>query len=292
LPLLGQAGYIVEGWSHLVSGYPKAGKTELLFQAVLPWLHARPALRVLWFSEESEALWRQRLAQAARRAPIPAGLRLVFALGAAPNALLARARDGDEAVVILDTLRYLLGIPDENDNARIAAALRPWEAALSQQGKTRIYVHHERKRGGEHGQAIAGGSAFLAVVDRALEVTFDEHDDRRRKITVRSRIAQPGDLLYERRADGALVALGSPDLVARAAVAARVYAFLAAAPAVWHRTSEVCDGLDAPRPSRRLVSELLDALHRAGRIERDPAEDRRGTTYRWRVSAGSASSTG
>ena len=30
LPFIGQKGYVINEWSHLVSGYPRAGKTEVL----------------------------------------------------------------------------------------------------------------------------------------------------------------------------------------------------------------------------------------------------------------------
>ena len=41
LPLLGQEGWVVLGWSNLVSGYPRAGKTDLLLAAVCEWLDAK-----------------------------------------------------------------------------------------------------------------------------------------------------------------------------------------------------------------------------------------------------------
>jgi hypothetical protein len=52
LPLLGREGYIIKGFTHLISGYAKAGKTQLLAQVVGEW-QEEP---VLWFTEEPQAV--------------------------------------------------------------------------------------------------------------------------------------------------------------------------------------------------------------------------------------------
>lgn len=275
LPLLGRDGYIVKGWGHILSGYPKCGKTELLAACVQGWLAA--GTTVLWLTEESESVWVQRLA---RWGSVPEGLYLTFALGADPAALLAHAAEGSEDVVVLDTVRNLLGLKDENDNSEIARALGAWEASL--RGRTRIYVHHENKAGGEHGHAIAGGGAFLGMADRALEVRFDDQSQRRRRITVHSRIAEAPDLLYELTDEGNLVALGDPGQVASEAVQSRVLELLTNE---WQKTREVYEALGEPRPSLEQVRQALTALAQAGTVERDPAvtESAERRTVRWRL---------
>lgn len=273
LPLLGVKGYFLKGWSHILAGYPKGGKTELTFACVRGWL--AEGVSVLWFSEEGQAVWQQRLARYPDFSP---GLRIVFAIGADPKDLLERARSGSEDVVIVDTVRNLLRLTDENDNAEVVRTLGPWEAAL--QGRTRIYLHHERKMGGEHGQAIAGGGAFLGVVDRAIELKFDPHEKKRRQLVVHSRIVEAPDLLYELTDDG-LRALGEPGAIAIAQVEARILEVLTDE---WLKTKEVLELLDdEPRPSLRQVQEALKNLHQAGKVERDPGEDRPRATYRWRL---------
>jgi hypothetical protein len=272
LPLLGRSGFILENWGHILAGYPKSGKTELLFACVRDWL--RLGVSVLWFSEESQAVWQQRLS---RYPDSPEGLRLVFAIGAQPLALLARAETGAEQVVIVDTVRNLLQIRDENDNSAVSAVLLPWEAALS--SRTRIYVHHQRKMAGEHGQAIAGGGAFLGMVDRAIELQFDPHEKKRRQLVVRSRIVEAPDLLYELTDDG-LRALGEPDEVAAGEVQARALEVLNEE---WQKTKEVHESLDDPKPSLRQVQLALKALHAGGKVDREPAAEKAGATYRWRL---------
>src|SRR5205807_3144728 len=59
LPVLGQDGYIVQGETHILAASPKVGKTALLFDCVMDWLEDDRT--VLWFSEESDRVWAQRL---------------------------------------------------------------------------------------------------------------------------------------------------------------------------------------------------------------------------------------
>ncbi len=280
LPLLDQDGYIVHGWGHLLAGYPKVGKTELLAASVVAWLAA--GITVHWLTEESEALWALRLAKLGDELP---GLFFTHALGASPHALLDHAAAGDEDIIILDTIRTLLGLPDECDNSAIARALVPWEARL--QGRTRIYVHHDRKAGGDHGHGIAGGSAFLAVVDRALEVQFDPHAKHRRQVVVYSRITQPVPLLYEMDAEQRLVAKGEPAALTLDQVKARLRAALTPD---WQKTKDVLAGLPEPRPSDEQARQALVALAEDGAAERDPplTENAERRTVRWRRKSGLA----
>ncbi|HEX2924083.1 MAG TPA: AAA family ATPase [Chloroflexota bacterium] len=271
LPLLGIEGYIMEGWSHILAGYPKAGKTELTFDSVKQWVV--DGKTVLWLTEESQAVWQQRVG---RHTDMVKGLRLYFAMGAEPGELLERARSGDEDVVIVDTIRNLLRITDENDNSAISKALGAWESAL--RAKTRIYIHHERKMGGEHGQAIAGGGAFLGIVDRAIELRFDENDKKRRQLVVHSRIADAPDLVYTLTGSG-FTALGAPEDLCLSEVMQRAEEVLNGELLT---TNQVMALIGNPKPSSRQLREALSGLLKDGRAEREPKEEKRGATYRWR----------
>jgi predicted ATP-dependent serine protease len=270
LPMLGTLGYFLKGWSHLVAGYPKCGKTELVFASVREWLPE--GLSVLWFSEESRAVWQQRLV---RHPDLPPGLSLVCAIGAEQSDMLDLARSRTDDVVIIDTLRNLLGLRDENDNAEVARTLGPWETLT---GKTRIYLHHERKMGGEHGQAIAGGGAFLGIVDRAIELKYDPHDTKRRQLVVHSRITEAPDLLYELGEDG-LKVLGQPDEIALLQVKQRLRETLNVD---FQKLVDIQELLD-PKPSRSQLQKALREMFRDREVERDPADDKSGATYRWRL---------
>lgn len=273
LPMLGQDGYFIKGWAHILAAYPKVGKTELLFACTKEW--CTEGQKVLWLSEEGEQVWRHRRV---RQADFPEGLRLVFGLGHKERDLLEEAVSGTEDVVIVDTVRSLLNIRDENDNSVVAATLGRWTAAL--RPKTQIYVHHERKAGGEGGRAIAGGSGFLGIVDRSVELSQDGQAERRRTVFVSSRIVEPPNLLYEMTPEGELMALGSPNDVSLAETKRRV---LTVMDGDLKALSAICNALPEPQPSSSQVRKALGELASEGVIERDPREDRRGTTYRWRI---------
>jgi hypothetical protein len=288
LPLLGREGYIIQGWSHLVAGYPRAGKTELLAAQVVDW--CRAGRSVLYLTEEPRSIWTVRLARLAAAAGLAEGdraaltrLTVVFALGSDPEVLLTRALRGHEAVVVLDTLRNLLPLRDETDNSEIARALNPWIAAARAAGKTLIVAHHLRKGGGEHGEGIAGGHALLGTFDMALELVRDPQHPDRRLLRAYARLITPPELVYERDEHGGFRALGEPEALRRAEVMARVRAALTAE---WQATGDIHEALDEPRPSKELLRGVLLELARNGEAERDPGievERVQGKMVRWRL---------
>src|SRR5262249_35953346 len=280
LPLLGQDGYLVRGWSHLIAGYPRCGKTELVTACCRDWLAAGE--RILYLTEEPRAIWQHRLARAG--ADTWNGMRLVFGLGANPLELWARARDGNETLIVADAIRNLgLTGPDENDNAALARQLTPWVAGARARDKTLILAHHDRKGGGQHGEAIAGGHALLGVVDIALELVHDTAPGRR-LIRAYARIIQPAELVYEREPDGTMRALGAPEAVGMAEVRRRVREAL---DAEWLKTADVRDRLDEPKPAIQQVRNALRTEAEAGTIDRDPplSESGERKTQRWRLAA-------
>jgi predicted ATP-dependent serine protease len=276
LPLLGQDGYLVRGWSHLLAGYPRSGKTELLAACCRDWLAMGE--RVLYSTEEPRSIWQQRLARAGCSWT---GMQIVFALGAKPADLLARAQRGEEGIVVVDSIRNLglLGA-DENDNAALARAVSPWIQAMRGH-KTLVLTHHSRKGNGEHGEGIAGGHALLGLVDIALELRYDPAASRR-LVRAYARLIQPAELMYERRQDGSMQAIGSPESVGINEVRKRVRE---AIDDEWLKISEVCQRLGEPQPSLRQVRNALQAEAEAGTLERDPPHDCKGKTVLWRRKA-------
>jgi hypothetical protein len=277
LPLLGQDGYLVRGWSHMLAGYPRAGKTELLAACCREWLVRGE--KVLYITEEPRTLWACRLA---RTPDAWQGMRLLFGLGTDPEVLRKRLRSGHETIVILDTVRGL-GIlrADECDNSLVAMHLTPFIAAAREQGKTLLLCHHMRKGAGEHGEGVAGGHALLGCVDIAIELRRDPAPDRR-LLRCYCRIISPPDLLYERQADGTMRALGAAAAVEVVEVRARVRD---AVEGDWLKTAEVRDRLDEPRPGLEQVRQALLAEAEAGNLERDPplsAGRVPGKAVRWR----------
>ena len=278
LRLLGHPGYLVRGWSHLLAAYPRAGKTDLMAECCPGFI--ADGEKVLYMTEEPRSIWRQRLT----RIPGPwAGVKLVFALGANPFDLRCRLKQGEETVVVIDTIRGLgLMAEDECNNSAVAQTLNPWIAAARHGNKTLIMVHHMRKGSGDHGEGIAGGHALLGVVDVALELRRDTCPTRR-ILRAFARLIQPEEMIYERTAEGRLVALGSPSGVTFAEVKRRVFLALDGS---WAKSAAVRDRMDEPRPGAELVRRALLAAAKEGRVEREPPIDIQevaGKTVRWRL---------
>jgi hypothetical protein len=278
LPLLGQEGYLVRGWSHLIASYPRAGKTDLLTACCRDWLAIGE--HVLYLTEEPRDVWIHRLSTAPNAWQ---GMQVVFGLGADPAQLIARAKGGQENIVIIDTIRNLgLAGQDENDNTALARHIGPWVCAMRQAHKTPFFLHHSRKGGGKHGEAIAGGHALLGAVDIALELDRDDGGmANRRVLRASARIIQPRPLVYERQENGTMRVLGTPEAVGLGDVRRRV---VEAVESDWSKTAEVRGRMDDPKPSMQQLRNALRLEARAGTIERDPpiSEDAERKTHRWR----------
>ena len=277
LPLLGRDGYIVQGWSHLISAYPRTGKTELLTTSIHDWL--RSDKRVLCFSEEPRTIWRYRIQGRPEWCP---GLRVVLGLGEKPDRLLALMEEADKDIIVVDAIRNLLQPHDETDNSELARVINPWVASARACGKTLVLVHHDRKTAGDHGKGIAGGHALLGAVDIALQVLADPKIENRRKIKAYTRVIQPPDLLYEMGLDKVLHPLGDAGELALAEVKRRILARL---PDTWTKTADVRALLGEPTPSDDQVRKGLTELAREGAVQRDPdiiQERVAGKTVKWR----------
>jgi hypothetical protein len=275
LPLLGREGYIVKGFTHLISGYAKAGKTQLLAQVVGEWQEES----ILWFTEEPQAVWEARLA---RLPDVYHHVTLYFALGCPRQELLERIAQGQETVVIVDTTK-LLGITDPDHAGEVTTVLAPVIASCREAGKTLILVHHERKGGGQHGEGIAGSHAFLAMADLALEVLRDDKSPKRRIIRGYGRIVTVPDLCYEMAEDGTLVPLGDPEELALEQVKERALSLLTED---WQSLRDIMSGMGDPKPSEDQVRRALNDLVEEGKAERDPPLGTKGNkAHRWRLAA-------
>lgn len=271
-------GPFVRGWSHAIAAAPKTGKTTLITHLVREWCGS--GLSVVYVTEEQQAVWAARLA--AMQGDWKTRLHLVFGLGFRPADLVERALGGCEDVVIIDTVRNLVPVKDENDNSVVAATLNPLIARARKMAKTLILIVHERKGGGAHGEGIAGGHALLGVVDVGIELIRDGTPSRRRLRTL-ARIFVLPDLVYESVDDGQLRLLGDPATVSAAEVGHRILAVLGDE---WQKTAEVRARLTTPQPSDEQVRKVLVNLAQRGEIQRDPAISggaAAGKTHRWRL---------
>lgn len=284
LRLLGCDGYVARGESTLISAYHKVGKSTLVRAAIESWRDDR----VLVLSEESLALWAGYLAKRPARAWNH--VNLIYALGMGREAMIARIKAGGERVICIDTLRVLLGVESENDNAEVTRALTEVLAACGP--RTLIALHADRKSGGEHGLGVAGAGAFVGIVDAVLQIKRDPSNKRNRRIIdgeARSHIIEP--LAYEMR-NGELVAVGDPIALSIGDVKDRC---LAALTVEWATTREVQSIMGEPKPSLEQVRRALFDLAlpvadgdycAMPAVERDPPTSDtsvKGKTVKWRL---------
>ena len=168
LPVFGVDGYIVKGWSHLLAGWWRLGKTEMMAAVILPWL--RLGQRILWITEEPDSVWADRADMFDEiYDPVPwDNLTLADAMSAPPSELLAVAARFDGDVVIVDTIREVCGIASMKDDDAVHEAMSPWLRCL--RGRTSIYIAQHRKAAGENGERVMGSVTLPAKFDVVLEL--------------------------------------------------------------------------------------------------------------------------
>lgn len=280
LPFLGGQGPFVLGWAHLVAGPPKIGKTELLLGLACEWVNAGYA--VAYASEEPQLNWAERLRHHADECDW-SRVRFFPALGMRPDALMRGLLSGDERIVIVDTWRNLMGVDDENDNSKIAAAVNPIVARCRDAGKTLILTHHLRKGAGAFGEGISGGHALLGSVDAGIELHRVESAPTRRLLRALCRIIALDDLIYERNADGRFELLGDPSVILKGEVGRRAKEALTRD---WQTTKAIREAC-SPKPSDDVLRDALTESAKRGDIERDPpitvTGNLQGRTIKWRL---------
>jgi hypothetical protein len=190
------------GTVSLVSGLPKSGKSTLISNLLAAreqgtrflWGDPVPQGPMVLITEEGgfpvvrKTQGLTTLDVLDRMAFTVAGLRSLDHLLAALDAWIATQTGA--ALVVIDTLAVWGDIKDENDAAmatRAIVALRVW---AQRSGAAVVLVHHSRKGGGEHGEAVRGSSGILAAVDQSIELIFtlDQQSDGR-ILTVAGRLA-------------------------------------------------------------------------------------------------------
>jgi DNA-binding transcriptional ArsR family regulator len=273
LPFLGEDGYISVGRSHVVSAYPKVGKTHVLYHCSVDWMRA--GYSVTWFTEEPWDIWKHRVHLFSDHWDVPLESYIQNWAGIAGSRmskehLFDAFRTCNSDVVIIDTLRDVIRPADENDNSGLSDAVRPFVNESRVKSQTLIILHHDRKQGGRGGRGVAGGSALVGAVDTFLEI--GETRDGNRRVSGRGRLSLISDLEYE-WAGGRLAAISRPDPVA---------SILAALGTEWAKTSEVVQRTGMPSST---IARHLHGLLGEGVVERDPPDgaDVQGKSVRWRI---------
>lgn len=261
--------------STLLYSFPKTGKTTLMEAAVSDF--RRDGLSVAIFTEEAERLWHERLESAG---PEWDDVQFVNAMNVDSAVMLERLREGcPQEVIVVDTIRAVFGIRDENDNGEVHRKAAPWLAATRDLGKTLICLAHENKAGGSHGRGISGAHALFGAFDTAIEIQRVVGQKYRREVKGWGRLFDPPEFTYELTHDGRLVSLGTSTALERKEVASRASE---AVEGDWRTRNEILEAIGDPSPSTEGLRSALGDLVRDGILERDPAADRKGATYKWR----------
>ena len=94
------------------------------------------------------------------------------------------------ALVIVDMLAGLVRPSEGNDYQDVRAAMKPVRAALAGTRAHVLMVHHHRKASGEHGDGLAGSTAWGGAVDTVIELYRDK-DGVGRVVATTQRYGKP-----------------------------------------------------------------------------------------------------
>jgi hypothetical protein len=167
----------------------------------------------------------------------------------------------------------------ENDAGWALGAVAPLQEAAAQDGLAVVILRHERKSGGEVGNAGRGSSAFGGAVDIVLRLRRPEGTARPgiRVIDALSRFDETAETLVVELTDGGYVAHG--DQAAVATAAART-ALLAAAPRSEGDAAREDELVRAAGVTRTLAQNVIAEHLAAGRLRRG-GEGKKGNPYRY-----------
>ena len=172
------SGYVAPGAITLIAGKPKSGKSTItcaLAEALgagaerLLGRPLRPAVAI-YISEEGAGTLKPKL---------NGHVRVLTRDGAWPRPdwgtlITAAVTEADRVgatVLVIDSLGFWSALSEgqENDSAVMQRTLAALGAATSE-GLAVVLVHHQRKGGGEDGDAVRGSGAIFAAVDMLIEV--------------------------------------------------------------------------------------------------------------------------
>jgi hypothetical protein len=204
---------VAYGTVTLISGPPKGGKSTLISNllaarqngTVFLWGDPVPQGPMALVTEEGGyPVVRKTQGLAGldildRMAFVVAGLKSLDHLLAALDAWVA-TQEGP-ALVVIDTLAVWGDIKDENDATAATNAITALRVWAQHTGSAVVLVHHTRKGGGDHGEAIRGSGGIFAAVDQSVELAFTndkQSDDRGLDIAGRLTFGETKTLAFDR----------------------------------------------------------------------------------------------
>lgn len=216
-------GFLAKGYLTLFSALWKVGKTTLILHLLralqnslqLAGQFTTPA-KVLIVSEESEGLWARRRDENDVTLPCwvlcrPIRQRLNYKEWIDLLEQMARfCKENDINVFILDTVTSFWNVDNENDAARVQAALLPLNHLLDNNIAV-LLIHHFRKSGGDEAVASRGSGALASYADIIIEFTrlATELEGNKRVLKAYSRFEETPQEIVIELTDGEYQLLGS-----------------------------------------------------------------------------------
>lgn len=292
LPLIGVDGFIVLGWTHIVSAYPKSGKTELLFRNCLEWAKD---YKIIYLSEESETIWCQRVSKYKENnvltdkeiEVINQNLTIKPVLYLSIDELEEFIKNIDSDIIVIDTLRGVAGkdIQDETSASSVSHPLLRIIRLTQERNKTLIILHHTVKQ--ESGiKAIAGSHALAGHFDILITIEPVDHNNRRRIVKAQGRVIPPKEFVYEmdEKNDFKVVDVVNEEMML---IENMIVNLMQENVGKELTTSEILNSLkedlenEEIKITRNKVKKALNSLKEKQIIKRIPEEEKKGATYRW-----------
>jgi hypothetical protein len=266
------SGYLYRDAITLLSAVCKAGKTTWLAH-LLRALHdaedfcGRPvrSAGVLYVTEESQSLWADRRDRLELKDNVRFIVRPFLGKPDTPRWVAFITYIAEElqrtpaGLVVFDTIGNLWPVTDENDAAKVTAALMPLR--MISEGRSLLLVHHLGKLSASgEGAASRGSSALPGFVDIMIELrrlSPDSREDRRRVLSGWGRYDDiPAELVVE-LTDAGYIARGDRQAAVSHDVAATVRALLPADPPGW-TSDDLAENWPTDKRPRKQA--LLDVL--------------------------------
>lgn len=293
------SGYLAAGHVTLLSGKPKAGKSTLacaIAEAVDNgettlflgrYVGDGPAVYVseegpmtlapkLRASTRSVALTRERIW------PKPSWTALVAAA-------VEKAMEIEAVLLVIDSLAFWACFREgQEKDAGAAQATMDALTAATRAGLGVLLVHHQRKTGGDEGDAVRGSGAILGAVDLSVELERLGDAPTHRRLVAVGRWTTPPVLVIDRDSTGRYRLVGRATGREEAAALGDRERLLAAMPPQdpGATEAELVELLGHPRN----VAKPLRQLVASGYVART-GDGKRGSPYRYRVSPPASSST-
>ena len=192
----------------------------------------------------------------------------------------AKCREVKAVLLVVDTLSRFCGLDgdSENDSGAALTAMKPLQEA-SAQGIAVLTVRHERKSGGEIGDAGRGSSAFGGAADTLLTLRRPEGRTRPtiRKIECVSRFeGLPAEAIYE-YADGRYHYMGTEGEISEREAEEVIFG---AAPESEEKAKTLDDLIDGSKTARTTAQRVVKRLATAGTLI-EVGKGKRGNPFRY-----------